>query len=98
MTAQLPYSNRELDAKFDRVHEKLDDMVGLMKTAAGESSILLQWKNYIVGGISATILLGGSISWWMFTTLESVQASVIQLNSSGRIIGGISSSAIDPKK
>lgn len=46
------YNNRELDEKFDRVHEKLDEIIRQTTRTNGRVNSLENWRSYIVGALS----------------------------------------------
>lgn len=68
------YSNRELDVKFDQLHDKLDQ--------------ILEWKNYIAGGVAVIMAIGAPIAWYIFTKVQDVNEQVIKIQA--RIPDGIS--------
>ena len=64
MTEEKDYSNREIDLKFQGIHDKLDDIlceikedVLQRKIANGRVSNLEKWQNRIVGGMVIFSLL-----------------------------------------
>ena len=51
------YSNREIDTKFDGLHEKLDLIHEQVKYTNGRVRSLEQWKCWLAGGISVLSFL-----------------------------------------
>ena len=51
------FSNRELTAKFDGIHEKLDNLIIQTTKTNGRVSTLEKWQSYVIGFCAAISLL-----------------------------------------
>lgn len=63
------YSNRELDEKFNGLHDKLDMIHDQVKTTNGRVRALEKWRSFITGGLTVLSIIVVPILLFVITSL-----------------------------